>query len=539
MILQVLVLVFVALIAYWWANQGAFSALLHLLCVIIAGALTLAFWEPISVALLPTLGDHTWSVVFLGLFAVSLLLFRILFDRFVPGNLNFPAWVNFTVGGALGAAAGILTVGMLILGMGFSQSVSSLLEFYGWTRLPEAQGQPDESQKLWVPVHSLTTGFYGVLSSGALSPHTNTALAKYYPDLDRTALSLHRDSWSDGWGKTSVTPSAISVSGLTFDPDYACADGSKGAYALSLSFQSTAFDRGQGLTLSAAQAKLVGQSTQRSGMQVNFPVEFTEDIEGGNRSTFPFDDIQNYATSARGQQSATVDLIFPATGLADVRFAMVKGLRFSLPPATQGSIASLAGASSGTTKVAHLSGDGAPALADSDLSLENSISPLQIGINQATGLDIVEDKKGNWVSGGLGDFPKKGAFNISRSQRISGFLCSPGTAVMRLDVTRGLATVDMGELKKTQSPGSPFLLVDSEDRGYAAAGYVWDMGNEVRVAYDPVQLMRTLKDFPTPSSGGTQRLWIVFVVPEGVTIQQVRAGETVLATTDRLVKGNI
>ena len=37
----------VLLIGYWWANQGVFSALLHLLCVIAAGVIALAFWEPL------------------------------------------------------------------------------------------------------------------------------------------------------------------------------------------------------------------------------------------------------------------------------------------------------------------------------------------------------------------------------------------------------------------------------------------------------------------------------------------------------------
>ena len=51
MILNIIVLVFVLLIGYWWANQGLFSAIIHLLCVIVAGAIALALWEPIGVGL--------------------------------------------------------------------------------------------------------------------------------------------------------------------------------------------------------------------------------------------------------------------------------------------------------------------------------------------------------------------------------------------------------------------------------------------------------------------------------------------------------
>ncbi|MHC4141812.1 MAG: hypothetical protein ACYSUF_08025 [Planctomycetota bacterium] len=44
-IFNILCIAMVLLIAYWWANQGIFSAIIHLLCVIIAGALALAFWR--------------------------------------------------------------------------------------------------------------------------------------------------------------------------------------------------------------------------------------------------------------------------------------------------------------------------------------------------------------------------------------------------------------------------------------------------------------------------------------------------------------
>ena len=43
----ILVIGFIGLIAYWWANQGLFSATIHFVCVLCAGALAFATWEPI------------------------------------------------------------------------------------------------------------------------------------------------------------------------------------------------------------------------------------------------------------------------------------------------------------------------------------------------------------------------------------------------------------------------------------------------------------------------------------------------------------
>ena len=55
----------VLLIAYWWANQGFFSSLLHLICVIVAGTIALAVWEPVTVNLLLSGGmfdNYAWGV---------------------------------------------------------------------------------------------------------------------------------------------------------------------------------------------------------------------------------------------------------------------------------------------------------------------------------------------------------------------------------------------------------------------------------------------------------------------------------------------
>ena len=47
-VFNILVIGFILLIAYWWANQGLLSAILHLVCVFAAGVLAFATWEPIA-----------------------------------------------------------------------------------------------------------------------------------------------------------------------------------------------------------------------------------------------------------------------------------------------------------------------------------------------------------------------------------------------------------------------------------------------------------------------------------------------------------
>ena len=69
----------VVLIAYWWSNEGAFSALLHLVCVIAAGTIAFAVWEPIVFGVLSVdgaFGGLLPGSVLLGVFIVALLILR-------------------------------------------------------------------------------------------------------------------------------------------------------------------------------------------------------------------------------------------------------------------------------------------------------------------------------------------------------------------------------------------------------------------------------------------------------------------------------
>ena len=75
---NILVMAFVALIAYWWSNQGLFGSILHFLCVLCAGVLAFATWEPISRLLLgslPGLAPYAWGIGLLLPFGFYLFLF--------------------------------------------------------------------------------------------------------------------------------------------------------------------------------------------------------------------------------------------------------------------------------------------------------------------------------------------------------------------------------------------------------------------------------------------------------------------------------
>ena len=112
-ILNITVIAMVLLIAYWWATQGAFSAIIHLLCVIVAGALALAFWEPLTMGLLLRGTDfdvYAWGVSLVGIFVVALLGLRLLTNKLLPANVNLPRWANLALGFPVGAVEGVKTL---------------------------------------------------------------------------------------------------------------------------------------------------------------------------------------------------------------------------------------------------------------------------------------------------------------------------------------------------------------------------------------------------------------------------------------------
>src|SRR2546425_1265370 len=116
MYLRLAVLVVAVAITWVWSARGFFSAFLHMLCVIVAGALAFAFWEPLALWILSndtsqggTWVDMAWGLALILPFAVILTIIRIACDKLVPFNLQFDGAANLIGGGACGAVSGTLT----------------------------------------------------------------------------------------------------------------------------------------------------------------------------------------------------------------------------------------------------------------------------------------------------------------------------------------------------------------------------------------------------------------------------------------------
>lgn len=162
MIINVLTVFVVLGLAALWMARGFFSALVHLVCVVIAGALAFAVWEPVSYALLSKASDSklmqgaAWAIG-LGIpFAAFLAVFRLTLDKLLPSNVGVHTATNYAGGFVCGALSGVITAGILVLSMGFLRLDHDLLgseSFGGYTpAVYEGNGSVVRGNGLWIQI---------------------------------------------------------------------------------------------------------------------------------------------------------------------------------------------------------------------------------------------------------------------------------------------------------------------------------------------------------------------------------------------------
>jgi len=540
-LLNVLVVAIVLLIAYWWANQGAFSGFLHLLCVIAAATIAFAVWEPLSVWMLSLGGVrvYAWGLGLLVPFAVLLFVFRLASDKLVPDNLNFPTAVNYLLGGAFGAIAGVLSIGIVLLGGGMLQGESSLMGHVGWARSSQSQGRPAEMASLWLPAHQITANVFAGLSAGAMAPETGSAsLRNRQPGLDRNAMSLLRDGAIDGKSAIAVPPSAVEMLGAAFSPAMAlpaALGGSQPVYAVGLQFRQPSFDFGEQFRMSASQVRLIGDAPRGRTAPTAHPVAWTSSIAGGGRGFFAFDDISNYVTSPPGQQQVDAWLLFRGDDLdgAVPRFIQIKGLRLPIANLDQVDAGAMMAKVMGQGDLIPPEFD--PSLrtvAGSDLAVDNTFGQLQLSTNELAGMRETDQ----YLTEGKGEFPAKAGRRVSKGLKVKGIFEPEGTRVVQLNISRGRSPVDIWDSAAREQAGADagLFLVDAEGRSYAPIGYFWKRRNEgeVEIMIDPIKGVRSISNFPSQGAASVDELYAIFRVGERSTLKAIRLGEIQIANAD-------
>ncbi len=533
-VFNIVIVGLVLLVGYWWANQGVFSALLHLLCVIVAGALAFAFWEPITVGLLlrgSNFDVFAWGVTLVVFFAVALFVLRLATNRLIPANLNLPHWANLIFGFPLGLAAGVLSIGIAVIGSGFIQSQSVILGYSGVTRTQANAGViSHDGGAMWLPVHTWTVDFYSWLSVTSMS--TSQPMRHYYPALDRQAVSTFRDTYLNGRGQVTLRPSAARVNWVII-----CEEQGFQKCAISVSFNSQALDFGEQLTLSSSQVRLVGPATGRQKPVVAHPVQWTQAVQGGVVGTFRFDERSHYLTSISGQEAADVVIEFDWTA-GSPRSIRIKGTRFLLPATEsigRSAFMSRAGTPATSTAAAPADSGGGAQFGPNDIVVNNGIRPIAATSNTLRGVSVdgnrmITDGDDTWVKGGQ---------RPGRTLRLLGIQEPANARIVQVIVSRGTPGDVFHPSVRARVTGELTLrLVDSAGSTYTPIGYLHQFSNgNARIVVDRGNRIGTINHpkFPSLPASGSEQLRLLFLVTEGVTIERFMLGDATVATCSLVI----
>ena len=513
-VFNLLVVAIVALIAYWWSSQGFVSGFLHLVCVICAGAFALALWEPLIYDFVHT--GSWWDqllpgVMLLLTFAVALLLMRMVTDRLAPDHVNVPQTVDMIGGAGCGAAAGVLTVGLLLIGTGFIQRPLIFMGYQGWARLDNGVVSAPESS-LWVPVDRITASFYEFLSVSTLYPDVGgQPMAIWAPHLDRQATLL-RDT-----GHTSKNKSGQLMQppgSVTVDRPVAWYPDEEGGYYLTipLDFKRTGLDFERVLMLSSSQARLVGDLADGSTATYH-PVAWRQAIDKDDTSGFyRFDAPSRYASNVNGIDKANIKLVFALPESFQPRFIQVRNLRLMLEEADQ---------TEGMEEYFTRTGATGAGINDGWGGVITELVDLR-GRFHRTIRPTIDDFSGSFdIDRGAKKLAKASFAKVKKSRKsgrgataVNGYLAPEDAVVVRINVSPGSGASIMAVARELGGDGA-LALLDDQNKTYEPVGYEMIGDRGATISFN--ETIQKLSDIRArPRAGTDDLLYLIFVVPEGI-----------------------
>ncbi len=310
----------VGIIAWVWASYGFFSSLLHFISVVVAGALAFASWEAavyFGLNRVEQLADMQWGITLMLLFTVYLVILKTVTNKACPGNIDFSVLVNLIGGGVLGALSGVISAGIILIGVNFIQGPSELLGYRGW--IVDSTGNITRDQKLWLPADEWTYWFYSTASLGPFS--VPNPVAEWHPQLAQQA-DLYRESYDNGASRMGMTLGDYSVSRVIrldeqLDPEQIAdfrgiADPETGRpptvgerYVIRTILNNSTWDDGGKLRLTKAQVRLVVR-TPGGEMKPVHPHAFYQQFLTESNAEYRFVyDAGDVAASSVGSPSET------------------------------------------------------------------------------------------------------------------------------------------------------------------------------------------------------------------------------------------
>lgn len=559
-ITNIVIIVFLLAMVYMGTVQGLFSSFLHLLVVIAAGTIAYAVWEPLTVKLLLKYTPlFAWTLGLLVPFGLILLILRMVSDKLIPLNAQFAGVVELVGSIVCGGLSGILTAGIVIIGVGFLPISPDLAGYQPYSIGASGAIQETDS-KLWVPVNKYANNFFAGLSRGAFA--TRTPLAEYKPDLD-VQMSLNRVRPENI--STIASPDAVSV-GAVYQADTAALKdllpkrltdviGSKltqaGAKVVIVdtdwkTVQGTV-DADRALRLPASQVRLIAKpkDTHDKTVELLGPVGFTK-TEGDNTTFYPYDSGSQVAFSSSPQPA--IGFVFVVPQDLEPLFPQVRLLRLNMPDPNQiktkpDEVVAAIGVppepkqededqadnqppavATGTTNVSDASGLRAGSYV---LAIEETTKlPLVASKNTVSGISYTDGDNGALITSGSEGSARKPSERVGARNKIIGFEVSPYYTMVRVEVKGDQNTSLFGSGISAAAALNTIFLEDAKGDMWYIAAWVWLKSDKTQeIHYDDFNPVKSAKQMPISRMDKEDKFYLYFMVKKPATLVRYSIGD--------------
>lgn len=543
-ILNILLILYILGMAYWWSTQGIYSSLIHLVAVIISGTFAFALWETLSLDLMMNVSPvYSWTIGLITPFLVCLLIIRLVADRYLGGNVHFSQLINMLGGGALGIGSGILTAGILVLAISFLPISPSLAGYQPLLVKDDGSIEGNVGDGLLIPVDKLTANFYATLSSGAFT--SDQPMRVYQPEL-ATQAALYRMAY-DPYSSPVAAPTHVSVTAIVaaptplrvVDDSIVSMLGSNARIAgHQLLLVDTAwknlpgmYDGDSTLRVSPTQIRLVITDGE-GNTQLLAPIAASV-TAGNNRRFVPFNDNRTYVWGDSGEVS--LGFMFMLSINERPRFLMARHTRLNLPSellppedarqlagfATQNSLLSDVPPPDGTDP-AYTSTGQQSGQAVLNLELSDQI-PIQVSKNTIQG--YTADGSGLVKFSGTA---RRVNTAITKDVLVDHVHTPDHRRTLRVQLDREMSNSVFGAARVTAAQLAGIWLEDmSGDKWYPIA-YVLEQGNgDQKIHVDLGQPLQSAKELPLAQIQTGDKFYLYFSVTRGVTITSYNVGSQI------------
>ncbi len=582
--------------AYIWSTRGFFSSLVHMVCVLAAGAIAFGVWEPVSYLILDQSGDRGFGSMLSGVawglglavpFALSLALLRAGVDKLLPFNAQCETSVDYIGGAVCGLVSGVISAGIVVLSIGYLRLEP---DFGGYKPVvftsQSGRGSLQENPDSFVPwVDRLTARLYSGLSLTTL--RTGEPLAKWHPDLETENGALRttyegksRNAYKpdsfvfQGWytvGNTSgnqtieslmpdawdETPQKIAdLRGEPFGQGYIA--------GFNIKFKSAAKEKTGQVVIGNGQIRLVVQKGDEEDYRALHPMALITNIEDPTKveyARFRYNSDDVYIASVGGASEANMAFEFPIPAGYHPIALYVKGARVELEGATEPKKYDSAADRDAVIQAGDMTGmggvgpilgpDGQPVAAPPTtafggpfIQANNNIGVIiQRGTEQ--GVEVAEEGRGWTIRNGEMrlkiDQLKGRSAGVEPKLQVNRFSVNESTVVVQVDVSPSHRPDEFGKVYDLCDKDKPPVLVDTNGVKYEAVGFVYKDLSDFMLRYTVGAPLKGLGEAGVPSvsrSTPNRELKLVFRVSLGVDIKEFRIGDRLLETYDPPLKCN-